>query len=31
MSLPTSYLTTQKNLEGILTAIQTAKAAATGR
>lgn len=26
MALPTSYLTTQKNLEGILTAIQTAKA-----
>jgi Family of unknown function (DUF5343) len=26
MALPTSYLTTQRNLEGILTAIQTAKA-----
>ena len=28
MTLPTSYLTTQRNLEGILTAIQTAKAPA---
>jgi hypothetical protein len=28
MALPTSYLTTQRNLEGILTAIQTAKAPA---
>jgi len=26
MALPTSYLTTQKNLDGILTALQTAKA-----